>query len=166
MADYGTPAYQQVAEDLRAQIRRGELAVGDPIPSTSRLCEQYKVSATVARAAVAILRQEGIVRGQPGKAVFVVATPDEAEQRSVRVEDLAEQIEQLRAGLDELSSIVKDEQGGATVAELRAEVAELRRMLAVLQTQLMDLYGRTGEQFPHDAKPTPSAASGTERRRR
>ena len=71
----GRPAYQEVADDLRAQIADGTLAIGDVIPSTAQLCKQYEVSATVVRAAIAQLQGEGTLRGQPGKGVYVMAMP-------------------------------------------------------------------------------------------
>jgi DNA-binding transcriptional regulator YhcF (GntR family) len=155
---YGRPAYQQVADDLRDLIARGRLAVGEPIPSTTGLCKQYGVSATVARAAVAKLREEGIVRGQPGKAVFVVATPQSVKDEGARLEDVAGQVQEIRNGLDSLAAHVEDAMGSTTVGELRRDVDELRRQLGVLQAQVIDLYGRTGHPYPRDelqrAQPT------------
>ena len=117
---YGLPAYQQVADDLREAITQGALGVGDPIPSTTQLCAQYEVSATVARAAVAKLREEGLVRGQPGKAVFVVATPQSVKDEGIRLEVVAGQVDDIRRGLDDLSTHVKDALDNATVGELQA----------------------------------------------
>ncbi len=70
----GRPAYQQVADDLRRRIAEAELPVGSAIPSTTKLAKAYGVSITVVRAAVAQLRADGLVVGQPGKGVFVRAT--------------------------------------------------------------------------------------------
>lgn len=148
---YGTPAYQQVADDLRNLITNGTLVVGDPIPSTTQLCKRYEVSATVARAAVAKLREEGIVRGQPGKAVFVVATPQSVRDEGIQLEQVAAQVDQLRKGLDDLAGHVREAIDTAGVAKLRDEVDQLRSQLGVLQAQMIDLYGRTGHPYPREA---------------
>ena len=71
----GGPAYRLVADDLRRKIAAGELPLGSAIPSTAQLGELYGVSTTVVRAAVAQLRDEGLVVGHPGKGVFVSSTP-------------------------------------------------------------------------------------------
>lgn len=91
----GQPAYLQVAEDLRQQIRTGALAAGDPLPSTARLAEQYDCSASVIKMAVSLLRTEGLVIGQQGKGVFVrdSTTPSDA-------------LDVIRAELRELSDRV------------------------------------------------------------
>ena len=73
------PSYQLVADDLRSKISSGELQVGDLIPSTVKLMEQYGVSSTVVRHAVAQLRTDGILEGHPGKGVYVKALPADAD---------------------------------------------------------------------------------------
>lgn len=110
MADHtGRPKYVDIAESLRAAIAAGTYPVGAELPSTSRLTEQFGVSTTVVRAAVKELQNEGVVVGQPGKAVFVRATPDAA----------APTVEQR---LDDLTAFVRDE-----LASLRDRVAALER---------------------------------------
>jgi GntR family transcriptional regulator len=114
----GLPAYQRVAGDLRSRIAVGEIPVGSAIPSTARLIEQYRVSSTVARAAVAQLRADGLVVGQPGKGVFVRATPEAAAEQAVSVEALGERVERLR-------ELYEAERGCRE--ELERQVAQLRR---------------------------------------
>jgi DNA-binding GntR family transcriptional regulator len=67
----GRPGYLQIADDLRQQIRDGRLAAGQALPSTAQLREEYEVSAGVVKAAISVLRTEGVVIGQQGKGVFV-----------------------------------------------------------------------------------------------
>lgn len=67
----GRPGYLQIADELREQIRDGRLVAGQALPSTAQLCEEYEVSAGVVKAAVSVLRTEGVVVGQQGKGVFV-----------------------------------------------------------------------------------------------
>lgn len=70
------PKYQRVAEAIREQIRSGQLKPGDPLPSLSKLQAQYQMSYGSIRAAMLILKAEGLVRGQPGEAVYVTGGPD------------------------------------------------------------------------------------------
>ncbi|MFI0406119.1 winged helix-turn-helix domain-containing protein [Actinomadura sp. 3N508] len=67
----GRPGYLQIADDLRQQIRDGRLPPGRSLPSTAKLGDEYKVSAGVVKAAISVLRTEGLVIGQQGKGVFV-----------------------------------------------------------------------------------------------
>jgi GntR family transcriptional regulator len=100
----GRALYLQIADDLRAQITAGALRVGDPVPSTAGLADQYGHSSTVVRRAIELLRGEGLVLGQPGKAVYVHATPAEVETERASVQDLLRQVGDLRA---ELRSVVE-----------------------------------------------------------
>ncbi|MGW5560013.1 winged helix-turn-helix domain-containing protein [Micromonospora sp. NPDC003944] len=60
-----------IADGIRAQIKSGELAPGDKLPSTSELCRQHDVSAIVIRQAINALTIEGLVEGVGGVGVFV-----------------------------------------------------------------------------------------------
>lgn len=72
MADWsGRPAYLQVADALRAEIRDGRIPPGSQLPSYEALMRKYGVSITVVRSAVRELKTEGIVRTHQGKGAFV-----------------------------------------------------------------------------------------------
>ncbi|SDR05235.1 winged helix-turn-helix domain-containing protein [Thermostaphylospora chromogena] len=110
----GRPAYLQIADDLRAQIRGGSLAPGTPLPSTARLAEKYDASLSVVKMAVSLLRNEGLVIGQQGKGVFV-RDPAEAASAAPAGGDLASEVAELRSAVQELSArLAKVEQQLAT----------------------------------------------------
>ena len=67
------PVYKQVADALRAAIRNGELADGQPLASETELMQRYGVSRNSARNAVALLRLEGLVVTEHGRGTFVRA---------------------------------------------------------------------------------------------
>jgi len=72
MADWsGRPAYMQVAEALRAEIRSGRVPPGSQLPSYEALMRKYGVSITVVRSAVRELKTEGLVYTHQGKGAFV-----------------------------------------------------------------------------------------------
>jgi GntR family transcriptional regulator len=67
------PVYKQVADALRAAIRTGELADGQPLASETELMQRYGVSRNSARNAVALLRLEGLVVTEHGRGTYVRA---------------------------------------------------------------------------------------------
>jgi GntR family transcriptional regulator len=72
MADWsGRPAYVQVADALRAEIRGGRFSPGSQLPSYEALMRKYGVSITVIRSAVRELKTEGLVFTHQGKGAFV-----------------------------------------------------------------------------------------------
>lgn len=74
MPDDGVrPRQQQIAANIRALILSGDLRAGDRVPSTTQLMAQYGVTDKTAQRAIAILKGERFVEGQPGRGVFVTA---------------------------------------------------------------------------------------------
>lgn len=65
------PKYVRVADAIRDRIRSGQLKPGDRLPSTKQLEEEFGVSYGSVRSAMLVLKAEGLVRGQPGEAVYV-----------------------------------------------------------------------------------------------
>ena len=136
----GTPAYLQVAADLRAQIERGELTPGAQLPSNAQLRGIYSVSNTVIRDAINELRRAGLVIGQQGKGVFVLSESGEGE-RTAPVE-----------GLERRLAALEDR-----IAEPSSEVQSLRREVAILRTYIIDLYTRMGYPYPREMAEEPAA---------
>lgn len=68
------PKYEQLAEEIRSQIRSGVLKPGDRLPSTSALKAAGWKHGTIG-IAMRTLRLEGWTRGQPGEAVYVADRP-------------------------------------------------------------------------------------------
>lgn len=108
LADWtkGQPAYQQVADDLRRRIRNGDLVDGDQLPSYAVLMREFEVSITVARAAIAALRSEGLLSTHQGKGAFVLpgaranasAPADDLAALRRDLQTLADRVAQLEAG--------------------------------------------------------------------
>lgn len=57
----------QIADDLRIRIEQGDLQPGDELPPVSDLIAMYDCSTAAARAAVELLKQQGLVSGGRGK---------------------------------------------------------------------------------------------------
>lgn len=160
---WGQPAYRQIADDLRARISRGDYPIGAAIPSTSQLCEMYSVSATAARAAVTELRSEGLVRGQPGKAVYVVATPEAITAERVDLDDIRRDVDGLSKKVGQLARRVDGTP--EALQRLQDDLKELRRHAAQIETSLMDLYARVGQPYPHEQPRAGRRDAGSKARR-
>lgn len=68
--DAEEPLYLQLAALLREQINSGELA--RRVPSVKTLTEQYGIAQGTAERALAVLREEGLIRSRQGRGHFVV----------------------------------------------------------------------------------------------
>lgn len=67
--------YQQIAEDLRGRVGRGEFAAGKVLPSESELSGDYAASRITIRKALEVLRDEGLVDSRQGFGWFVAVDP-------------------------------------------------------------------------------------------
>ena len=62
---------EDLADVLREQILSGQLAPASVLASERQMIEAYGVSRITVRAAIAVLRSEGLVQVLPGKGAFV-----------------------------------------------------------------------------------------------
>ncbi|WP_239061300.1 winged helix-turn-helix domain-containing protein [Salinispora oceanensis] len=63
-------------DSITAQIRAGELAPGDKLPTYAQLADHFKISVTTAQTALRILRERGLVEGHQGKGTYVSERPE------------------------------------------------------------------------------------------
>ncbi|MCX4473799.1 GntR family transcriptional regulator [Micromonospora sp. NBC_01655] len=63
--------FRQLADLLRDRIASGNLAPGASLPSELRLAQEYGLSRTSVRQAIALLRSEGLVIVEPPRGTFV-----------------------------------------------------------------------------------------------
>ena len=71
----GQPLYQQIADTLREQIRRGEYAPGQRLPPEAELLAHHGVSLMTMRRTLALLREEGLIATRRGMQALVRPQP-------------------------------------------------------------------------------------------
>ncbi len=85
----GVPIYQQISDQLRADILGGKLKEGDYLPSIRGLAKDLKISVITTMKAYEQLEAEGLVTAAQGKGFYVNAQDSEMlkEQHLRRVEE-------------------------------------------------------------------------------
>jgi GntR family transcriptional regulator len=71
----GRPAYQRIADELRAAITAGSMRPGDKMPSERELARRYGTTHMTVRQAVGLLKDEGLVTTRQGLGSFVRNRP-------------------------------------------------------------------------------------------
>jgi GntR family transcriptional regulator len=94
VGDSSVPMYRQLEALLREKIDRGELQVGDRIPSEAQLCEQWGISRITTRQALAELERDDLLERVPGKGTFV-KKPQGRVTRLTRLSGFGENMEAL-----------------------------------------------------------------------
>ena len=85
----GVPIYQQIAEQLKADILSGKLREGEYLPSIRGLAKDLRISVITTMKAYEQLAEEGLVTAVQGKGFYVNAQNSEMlkEQHLRRVEE-------------------------------------------------------------------------------
>jgi GntR family transcriptional regulator len=68
------PFYFQLAEIVEEEIASGRWAPGTRLPSEPNLCEQYALSRTTIRQALARLEEKGLIERNKGRGTFVASS--------------------------------------------------------------------------------------------
>ena len=108
------PIYEQILEQIKAQIISGELKENDLLPSVRAMAKELKISALTVKKAYDNLEEEGMTRTVHGKGTYVTASNQELLQEERRKE--------VEADLE--AAVMKGRRSGMTDEELR-EVFEL-----------------------------------------
>lgn len=114
----GVPIYQQIAEQLKADILAGRMKEGEYLPSIRGLAKDLKISVITTMKAYELLEAEGLVTAAQGKGFYVNAQDSEMlrEQHLRRVEEALQQ------------AIQAAEIAGMTDEELQGTLQTLLRM--------------------------------------
>lgn len=108
------PIYEQIVDQVKNQIIRGEISENEALPSVRALSAELKISALTVKKSYDRLEKEGFVVTVHGKGTFVAATDKElaVEARRKAVED------------DFTNAIDKAKAVGMTADEIR-EIVEI-----------------------------------------
>ena len=108
----GKPIYEQITDQVKAQILSGALAAGDSLPSMRLLAKELRISVITTKRAYEELEREGFLENVPGKGCFVAPQNRELlrEAQLRRVEDILTQaVDEARKGgipLEELQELL------------------------------------------------------------
>ncbi|QEI04601.1 GntR family transcriptional regulator [Pigmentiphaga aceris] len=73
LRDSTTSLYQQIAQQLLDEIRRGDFEPSGKLPSEAELGQRFKVSRVTVRLAIGKLSDDGVVERKQGKGTFAAA---------------------------------------------------------------------------------------------
>lgn len=131
----------EVEHELRSLIENGKYPVGEKMPTENALGEQFNVSRTVIREAIAGLRASGLVISRRGSGVFVEKTSvADAEQNLF----LGGSISGTREVIDTLELRATVEVQSAYLAATRASYGQIEEILQLHQA-FSDEIARSGD---------------------
>ena len=111
--DSGLPIYEQIKNQIKAQIVAGELRADEALPGMRTLASDLKVSFITTKRAYNDLEQEGYIYSMPGKGSFVKKLNEEVVRENALAEiekyftDAMRVAKASGIGIDELQEILK-----------------------------------------------------------
>lgn len=102
--DDSRPAYVQVADELRQEIKSGAIRPGERLPSVRDLSGRFDIANVTVQSALRVLRDEGYIASRSTRGYFVrEELPPIAETDQPSAEYTA-----LRTQLDGIETLVRD----------------------------------------------------------
>ena len=95
----GKPIYEQITQQIKTAILKGELSPGEPLPSMRLLAKELRISVITTKRAYEDLEREGFLVSVVGKGSFVAAkNPDllREQQRRIVEDSLAKAVESAK----------------------------------------------------------------------
>jgi DNA-binding GntR family transcriptional regulator len=138
------PAYEQIADDLRAAITDGRLQPGDRLPTEREHAGRYGVAVGTYRQALSVLRREGWLATHKRHGTVVVR-PEESP--SPEYVELNERLDQIEKHVSQLARQVGQISKGPAPAgaELAGRLAQIEAELARLSEQVDELADRAAD---------------------
>ena len=115
----GVPIYEQITQQMKGLILRGELKEGEALPSMRLLARELRISVITTKRAYEELEREGFITTVVGKGSFV----KEADQEFVREERLRAVEGHLQAAVDAARQCGMDETELVDILKLLFEEA-------------------------------------------
>lgn len=103
------PIYEQIMDQIKAQIMNGELKEGDALPSMRLLAKELRISIITTKRAYEELEREGYIESYTGKGSFVKGVNHEMLKESVMfeietmMEEMFEKAEVAKLSFEELT---------------------------------------------------------------
>lgn len=111
--DSGLPIYEQIKNQIKAQIVAGDLKADEGLPGMRTLASDLKVSVITTKRAYNDLEQEGYIYSMPGKGSFVKKLNEEVVRENALAEiekyltDAMAVAKAAGIDIDELQEILK-----------------------------------------------------------
>ena len=104
----GKPIYEQITQQIKTAILKGELSPGEPLPSMRLLAKELRISVITTKRAYEELERDGFLENVAGKGCFVSAqNPALLRETRLRMaeEHLRRAVEVARQGAISLSEL-------------------------------------------------------------
>ncbi len=97
--DLSQPLYEQVLNQVRSSIAKGEIGLGDKIPSVRELAQALKINPNTVMRAYQELERDGLTETRRGQGTFITTSRDRVEtiRKSLAEQAVDEFLDKMRS---------------------------------------------------------------------
>jgi GntR family transcriptional regulator len=117
--DLSQPLYEQILQQMRSAIVKGEIALGEKIPSVREMAHALKVNPNTVSRAYQELERDGLTETRRGQGTFITTSQERVERFRTElvqrvVEEFIEKMQSLGYSWDEIERCLQDKKKEAT----------------------------------------------------
>jgi GntR family transcriptional regulator len=117
--DLSQPLYEQILQQMRSAIAKGEIALGEKIPSVREMAHALKVNPNTVSRAYQELERDGLTETRRGQGTFITTSQERVERFRTElmqrvVEEFLEKMQSLGYSWDEIERCLQDKKKEAT----------------------------------------------------
>jgi GntR family transcriptional regulator len=115
--DLSQPLYEQILQQMRSAIAKGEIALGEKIPSVREMAHALKVNPNTVSHAYQELERDGLTETRRGQGTFITTSQERVDRFRTElaqriVEEFLEKMQGLGYSWDEIERWVQDKKQG------------------------------------------------------
>lgn len=107
------PIYEQIVNQIRDAVIKGEVAAGEGMPSIRVLAKELEVSVITTKRAYEELEKEGVIESRPGRGFYVCEQKNDhlREKQMMNIEnrilELIAECENAGMSIDDITELIK-----------------------------------------------------------
>ncbi|BFH60052.1 GntR family transcriptional regulator [Paenibacillus azoreducens] len=110
--DFSQPLYEQILEQARSAIAKGEIALGDKMPSVRELAQELRINPNTVMRAYQELERDGLTEKRRGQGTYVTSSPERVASfrtalAAKYIDSFMEQMESLGLTWDDIEKYVR-----------------------------------------------------------
>lgn len=116
--DFSQPLYEQILEQIRSSVARGEIELGEKIPSVREMARELKINPNTVMHAYQELERDGLTEKRRGQGTFITTSRERVEAFRTKlaeqyIDDFIIKMEGLGYSRDQIQAYIDQKKGGS-----------------------------------------------------
>lgn len=104
--DFSQPLYEQILDQVRSSIAKGEIGLGEKMPSVRELAQELRMNPNTVMRAYQELERDGLTEKRRGQGTYVTSSPERV--KTFRTQLAGQYIEQFMSQMKSLGLTWED----------------------------------------------------------